>query len=86
MAQVDLTPSEILTRDAFLDAIVVNAAIGGSTNAQPHIMAMARHAGVDLRTQRLDRLRPTTFRCCSTCSRPANISASASTAPAACRP
>jgi hypothetical protein len=35
-------------RDAFLDAIVVNAAIGGSTNAQPHIMAMARHAGVEL--------------------------------------
>jgi dihydroxy-acid dehydratase len=38
----------VLTRDAFLDAIVVNAAIGGSSNAQPHIMAMARHAGVEL--------------------------------------
>ncbi|MEC5159985.1 MULTISPECIES: IlvD/Edd family dehydratase [unclassified Janthinobacterium] len=48
MARLDLRPSSILTRDAFLDAIVVNAAIGGSTNAQPHLMAMARHAGVAL--------------------------------------
>ena len=51
MAYEDLRPSAILTRDAFLDAIVVNAAIGGSTNAQPHIMAMARHAGVDLKSE-----------------------------------
>jgi dihydroxy-acid dehydratase len=48
MAHEDLRPSSILTRDAFLDAIVVNAAIGGSSNAQPHIMAMARHAGVEI--------------------------------------
>ena len=48
MAQQDIRPSAILSRDAFLDAIVVNAAIGGSTNAQQHIMAMARHAGVEL--------------------------------------
>jgi dihydroxy-acid dehydratase len=48
MARLDIKPSSILNRDAFLDAIVVNAAIGGSTNAQPHIMAMARHAGVEL--------------------------------------
>jgi dihydroxy-acid dehydratase len=48
MAYEDLRPSQVMTRDAFLDAIVVNAAIGGSTNAQPHIMAMARHAGVDI--------------------------------------
>jgi xylonate dehydratase len=48
MAWQDLRPSAILTRDAFLDAIVVNAAIGGSSNAQPHLMAMARHAGVEL--------------------------------------
>ncbi|KQZ28210.1 IlvD/Edd family dehydratase [Duganella sp. Root1480D1] len=48
MAHEDLRPSKVMTRDAFLDAIVVNAAIGGSTNAQPHIMAMARHAGVDI--------------------------------------
>jgi len=48
MAYDDLRPSAILTREAFLDAIVVNAAIGGSTNAQPHLAAMARHAGVEL--------------------------------------
>ncbi|MBQ5945947.1 IlvD/Edd family dehydratase [Massilia sp. ST3] len=48
MAHEDLRPSAILTRDAFLDAIVVNAAIGGSSNAQPHIVAMARHAGVEI--------------------------------------
>jgi len=50
MAHSDLRPSQVLTREAFLDAIVVNAAIGGSTNAQPHIMAMARHAGVELKS------------------------------------
>ena len=51
MAFLDQRPSSILTRDAFLDAIVVNAAIGGSTNAQPHLMAMARHAGVELNSE-----------------------------------
>jgi len=50
MAYEDLRPSKILTREAFLNAIVVNAAIGGSTNAQPHIVAMARHAGIELGT------------------------------------
>src|SRR4051794_1384624 len=48
MAYEDLRPSEILTRESFLNAIVATTALGGSTNAQPHIMAMARHAGVDL--------------------------------------
>ena len=48
LAHDDVRPSTILTREAFLDAIIVNAAIGGSTNAQPHLMAMARHAGVEL--------------------------------------
>jgi dihydroxy-acid dehydratase len=48
MAYEDLRPSKILTREAFLNAIVATTAIGGSTNAQPHIMAMARHAGVEL--------------------------------------
>ncbi|MFG6084004.1 IlvD/Edd family dehydratase [Paracoccus litorisediminis] len=47
----DIRPSDILTREAFLNAIRVNSAIGGSTNAQPHIMAMAKHAGVDLRPE-----------------------------------
>ena len=48
MAYEDLRPSKILTRDSFLNAIRVVTAIGGSTNAQPHIVAMARHAGVEL--------------------------------------
>jgi dihydroxy-acid dehydratase len=48
MAHEDLRPSKVLTRQAFLNAIVAVTAIGGSTNAQPHIMAMARHAGAEL--------------------------------------
>jgi dihydroxy-acid dehydratase len=48
MAHEDLRPSRILTRDSFLNAIRVVSAIGGSSNAQPHIMAMARHADVEL--------------------------------------
>ena len=44
----DLKPSDIMTREAFENAIVVNAAIGGSTNAPPHLQAVARHIGVDL--------------------------------------
>jgi dihydroxy-acid dehydratase len=48
MVGEDLTPSKVLTREAFENAIVVNSAIGGSTNCPPHIIAIARHAGVDL--------------------------------------
>ena len=48
MAYDDLKPSDILTRQSFLNAMAAVAAIGGSTNAQPHLMAMARHAGVEL--------------------------------------
>jgi dihydroxyacid dehydratase/phosphogluconate dehydratase len=48
MAYADLRPSKILTRASFLNAIRLVTAIGGSSNAQPHIMAMARHAGVEL--------------------------------------
>lgn len=48
MAYEDLRPSQILTRDAFLNAIIAIAAIGGSTNAQPHLTAMARHAGLEI--------------------------------------
>lgn len=48
MVHEDLKPSDILTREAFENAIVVNTAIGGSTNAPPHLQAVARHAGVDL--------------------------------------
>jgi dihydroxy-acid dehydratase len=48
MVHEDLKPSDILTRDAFLNAIVVNSAIGGSTNAPIHLNALARHVGVEL--------------------------------------
>ena len=48
MVHEELRPSQILTRKAFENAIVVNTAIGGSTNAPPHLQAIARHAGVDL--------------------------------------
>jgi dihydroxy-acid dehydratase len=48
MVEEDLKPSDILTRAAFLNAIKVNTAIGGSTNAPPHLQAIARHAGVEL--------------------------------------
>lgn len=48
MVEEDLKPSDILTREAFENAIVTNSAIGGSTNAPPHLQAIARHAGVEL--------------------------------------
>ena len=48
MVWEDLRPLDILTREAFENAIVVNTAIGGSTNAPIHINAIARHAGVPL--------------------------------------
>lgn len=48
MVRENLKPSTILTRQAFENAIVVNSAIGGSTNAPVHIVALARHVGVDL--------------------------------------
>src|SRR6187431_2857524 len=44
----DLKPSDIMTRKAFENAIVVNSAIGGSTNAPIHLNAIARHLGVPL--------------------------------------
>ncbi|MEE9587574.1 MAG: dihydroxy-acid dehydratase, partial [Hyphomicrobiaceae bacterium] len=46
MVWEDLRPSQIMTREAFENVIRVNTAIGGSTNAPPHITAVARHAGV----------------------------------------
>src|SRR5260370_29444533 len=48
MVWEDLRPSDILTREAFENCIVVNSAIGGSTNAPIHINALARHVGVEL--------------------------------------
>ncbi len=46
MVREDLTPKKVLTREAFENAIMVNSAIGGSTNCAPHLTAIARHMGV----------------------------------------
>lgn len=48
MVWEDLKPSDIMTREAFENAIVVNSAIGGSSNAPIHLNAIARHLGVPL--------------------------------------
>jgi len=48
MVTADRKPSDILTRPAFINAIRVNSAIGGSTNAPIHLNAIARHIGVEL--------------------------------------
>ena len=48
MVREGLRPSKILTREAFENAIVVNTAIGGSTNCPIHLNAIARHVGVEL--------------------------------------
>jgi dihydroxyacid dehydratase/phosphogluconate dehydratase len=48
MVHEDLRPSRILSREAFLNAIATVSVCGGSSNAQPHIAAMALHAGVEL--------------------------------------
>ena len=51
MVTEDLRPARIVTRAALLNAIRVNTALGGSTNCPPHIIAVARHAGIDLDLQ-----------------------------------
>ena len=85
MAYEDLTPSKILTRAAFLNAIAAGRARSAArptpsrTSSPWRAMPGSRSATSDWRRT------ATTFRCWSTCSRPANIWASASTAPAACR-
>lgn len=48
MVWEDLKPSDIMTREAFENAIVANSALGGSTNAPIHLNAVARHVGVKL--------------------------------------
>jgi dihydroxy-acid dehydratase len=48
LVKEDITPSKILTREAFENAIVVNSALGGSTNAPIHLNAIARHMGIEL--------------------------------------
>lgn len=51
MVHEDLKPSDILTKEAFINAIRVNSAIGGSTNAPIHLNALARHIGVELKVE-----------------------------------
>ena len=48
MIRADRKPSDILRRESFINAIRVNSALGGSTNAPLHLIALARHAGVEL--------------------------------------
>jgi dihydroxy-acid dehydratase len=48
MIHADRKPSDILTREAFINAIRVNSALGGSTNSPLHLIALARHIGVEL--------------------------------------
>lgn len=54
MVKEDLTLSKILTRKAFENAIVTNAAVGGSTNLIIHLIAIARRIGVDLKLEDFD--------------------------------
>lgn len=51
MVREDMKPSDILTREAFLNAIAINTAIGGSTNCPNHLIAIAKHIGVQLDIQ-----------------------------------
>jgi dihydroxy-acid dehydratase len=52
----DITPRRILTREAFENAIVIHAAVGGSTNALLHLPVIAREAGVDITIDDFDRI------------------------------
>jgi dihydroxy-acid dehydratase len=54
MIREDLRPSRVLTRGAFLNAVAVQMALGGSTNAAVHVIALARRAGVALTLDDLD--------------------------------
>ena len=63
-------PSSVLTRGSFLNAIVALAAIGGSTNAVVHLLAIAGRLGIELTPDDFDRTGVRTCRCWSTCSRP----------------
>ncbi len=56
MVRDNVKPSDILTREAFENAIVINSAIGGSTNAPIHINAIARHIGVPLAIEDWERI------------------------------
>ena len=52
----DLTPRQILTREAFENAIIIHSAIGGSTNALLHLPVIAQEAGVEITINDFDRI------------------------------
>jgi dihydroxy-acid dehydratase len=52
----DITPRRILTREAFENAIILHAAVGGSTNALLHLPVIAREVGVDITIDDFDRI------------------------------
>ena len=56
MVWEDMCPSDIMTKEAFENAIVANSAIGGSTNAPIHINAIARHLGITITNDDWQRL------------------------------
>ncbi|MFC0407419.1 IlvD/Edd family dehydratase [Roseomonas elaeocarpi] len=56
MVHENLRPSDILTRQAFENAIVAASALGASTNCPPHLIAIARHMGVELKIEDWDRI------------------------------
>lgn len=56
MVKDDLKPSDILTREAFENAIRVNGAVGGSTNTVIHLLAIAGRVGIDITLDDWDRL------------------------------
>ncbi|MBI1886446.1 MAG: dihydroxy-acid dehydratase [Chloroflexi bacterium] len=56
LLEQDVKPRDILTRQAFLNAITVDVAIGGSTNAVLHLLAIAHEAGVELTPDDFDRI------------------------------
>jgi dihydroxy-acid dehydratase len=56
LIEMDLRPSKILTREAFENAIVLHAAVGGSTNTLLHLPAIAREVGIDITIDDFDRI------------------------------
>jgi len=56
MVHEDLTPSKIMTKEAFENAILVASAIGASSNCPPHLTAIARHMGIDLTIDNWEKL------------------------------
>ena len=71
MVNEDLKPSDVLTKEAFENAILTNAAVGGSTNAVVHLLALAGRVGVDLTLDDFEHRRPRS-RCWSTACHRAN--------------